>query len=76
MKSDSKTRPIYVHYYDNGEFTIYNLTKAQFEHLKEETVYGLDIADRFVVGDGREYGYVSYEMDALSKIMGFEVGSE
>ncbi len=67
-------KPIYVHYWDNGSFSIYNLTKDQFEKLADDD--DIETCDKFLVGEGSEHGYVSSEMDALAKLCGFEVGSE
>lgn len=54
------------------KFTLRNMEPDELLYETDDIV----TADKFLLGEGHEHGYVSAEMDALSKLCGFEVGSE
>lgn len=70
--------PVLFNYYDNGEWTAYNLTETQFEKIcgRDDAP---DVLDKFILAEGSDsnsMGYVPTSLEEVAKAFGFGVRSE
>ena len=69
-----KNNPILLFGIDNGSFTLYNLTLAQYEKLAEAEDY--DTIEKFEIKTNTgDCGYIPAEIVKLAEIYGFDVES-